>query len=235
MMTEATDLKRTEFGKPRQLYRAVSFEDIPKGAIPISQNELLTIMRRRIDKHENKLQIWPLAFNHVVTGSTGFMSALLINHHYRKVFSLKNLSLGHTYGMTGFIGAVVPYALHSTLVTEPILKGYNSCSLCLGTRGGTLQIIGGVLYPIIISSLLCIIHARNHYTYSVPSITQGSLLFKMIKTTFPFGATLSVLLFSNFLVGLLLTEKEMDIYEQVFGHSFDGQTEEGEFVTDLKK
>lgn len=137
--------------------------------------------------------------------------------------------------MTGFIGAVVPYALHSQLVTEPILKGYNSCSLCLGTRAGTLQIVGGVVYPIVISSLLCIIHARNHYTYSVPSISQGSQVFKMIKTTFPFGATLSVLLFSNFLVGVLLTEKEMDVYERVFGHSFDRPPEEGELVTDLKK
>lgn len=54
-MTE--DLKGTALGKPRQLYRAVSFEDIPKGAIPISQIELLTVMRRRIQKHENKLQM----------------------------------------------------------------------------------------------------------------------------------------------------------------------------------
>lgn len=169
-----------------------------------------------------------------MTGGAAGLSAAFIVSHYRRMFKLKNYGRISTFGGTIVFTAAVADRVHTDLITDKILTGYNACPLCLGTRSGLIQVVSGIGYPFILAPLLCMGSARSNYTYSVPSIKHRALFLNMLKTTFPFKTSILVVILANFIIGALLCDQEMLVYERLFGQKFDPVEEEKEFSTDLK-
>ena len=169
-----------------------------------------------------------------MTGGTAGLSAAFIVSHYRRMFKLKNFGRISTFGGTILFTAAVADRVHTDLITNQILTGYSACPLCLGTRSGLVQVVSGIGYPLILAPLLCMVSARSNYTYSVPSIKHRALFLNMLKTTFPFKTSILAVMLANFIIGALLCDHELFIYERLFGRNFDPAEEEKEFSTDLK-
>ncbi|XP_054166125.1 uncharacterized protein LOC128963636 [Oppia nitens] len=175
------------------------------------------------DHWPDKWQIWPLYYVMRIKLVTNGLTSAFITNCFRRSFHLAD-------GRTAIFNSYVPSlclpmffgpVLHYTLITEPMMSGVDSCSLCISLKAGIIQSLTSTLYPLIYSSISCIYFADYFVTYPTPDSindkTSRSYLYNVwLKAIKRHRTAIISFAVINFFVAFYLTQREQQTTELMY-------------------
>ncbi|XP_041346864.1 transmembrane protein 126A-like [Gigantopelta aegis] len=167
----------------KQMVRVKNLHDLPEGAVRLTEEEVLSLQMKKIIKWNPPSEIWPLRYGTAVIGIASAAAGIIINAHYRHKFALQNFGRFNTYLSSVAFPVLFSCLVHELFVKREIIVGRLECPLCSQMRSGSLQAFLGGLYPMAVAPVSCIIFARKYYTYSIPKISEGQEIVKMLRKT----------------------------------------------------
>ncbi|XP_025411737.1 uncharacterized protein LOC112684416 isoform X2 [Sipha flava] len=121
--------------------------EIPKGAIRLTKDEVYEYMTDLIKKWPNSMEIWALKHGNPILSSAVVITNTLILNYYRQRLKLRN------YGrFTLFLPVVVIPSIFSLLfqnsITTRSIVLLEDCPTCIYTQSMFIQMGTGLVYPL---------------------------------------------------------------------------------------
>lgn len=159
-------------------------------------------------------------YNNIILSSSAALSAVYINYRFRRALKLRNFAFISTYTAAVCIPVVSSAVLHGLVVVKPMITRQGAtasqCPVCLESKSGLIQMMGGVLYPMILSPLASIPFADRYMTIAVPSVMhEPKLVLEMIaKMLRPVSKTLLIITVAQGVLGMAVAHWE---FSNLFG------------------
>lgn len=187
-------------------------ETVPQGSHFMSDDEVLTMQLKIIEKWRPRIDMWPFSWGVGILGGAAALSGVYINTYCRRQLGLMNLARMGTYAPTVVLPVVLATTLHRFLITDKVLTGDFPCTVCAAIRSGSIQATTAALYPMILGPLVCIANARKYGTYWVPALSERGAFLPFLQTIMPKTPVLLGISLVNFIVALAITERETMLF-----------------------
>jgi hypothetical protein len=109
-----------------------------------------------------------------------------------------------------------------------ILVGDFPCTSCAAIRSGSIQAASAAMYPLVLGPLVCVAQARKYLTSYVPGLAERAELLPFLQRILPRSGVLVGLVLANFMLGMLITERETVLFAQHLSPTSDTTSQEEE-------
>ncbi|XP_033231243.1 uncharacterized protein LOC117182246 [Belonocnema kinseyi] len=137
----------------------VAGDVVPKDAVILSENDAVSYQWEQIFKWPNKSDVWAFRYGLAsVSGTAAVSAGYIIRHHRRK---LKLREYGYLTSMFAVMvaPAIAAGVAHAEFITNDLLLFKTPCPVCLQTKAAAVQLVAGLMYPLIFSPLTCTVLA----------------------------------------------------------------------------
>lgn len=189
----------------------VSKSEAPKGAIRMTEKEILTLQLKRLEKCKTSEKSAFRFGPHIAGGSTA-ITACILNAHFRAKFLLFDYGLIVSYAPSVIVPTMMSLVINELLTRQVLLQP--DCMGCLEVRSGIFQMASSVLYTSIIAPVSSIALAKKYHTYLIKNNFQPGVKHAL-KTT-PFNRFCFIaLLIHNLGVGAALRYEQGQQLENI--------------------
>lgn len=191
--------------------------NVPENAVLISEKEAIRMQLNTIHQWTPKNEVWPFNLGHGILGAAAAVSGMYFNYYFRKRVNLFRYAQWSTYLPSALLPAIAAPIFHSVFITTDILVGKSSCSTCVETRASVMQMVTGVIYPLILAPLASFHFANSYGTYAIPPVkTALGDVFKLWwKFTKPIYPQITVLLIFQVITAGYITKKEEECIQDI--------------------
>ncbi|XP_055297848.1 uncharacterized protein LOC129566171 [Sitodiplosis mosellana] len=141
----------------------------PADAIHVRNDKVGQFYRIVVDTWDNKSEIWALAYGGKVLGLAGALSGMYGNAYFRRKLRLKNYGFFSTYLPNMALPFLITASFHESYIQKDIFVDPLGCSLCKGTRAAAVQVIFGLIQPLVLVPASSFMFATRHFTLRIPS------------------------------------------------------------------
>ncbi|XP_051155888.1 uncharacterized protein LOC127278287 [Leptopilina boulardi] len=152
--------------------------NIPKNAVLLTESEAVEYQWNKINNWPAQLEVWAFKYGMGSLGTIAGFTALYIGRHHRRKLKLFGYGYISTFLSTVASTSLVTLYFHSKFITSNLLVHKTPCSVCLQTRAMLLQTCTGVIYPLIVSPIICSLVAIK-VGIRIPYYTEWQELYKM--------------------------------------------------------
>ncbi|KAF7271279.1 transmembrane protein 126 isoform X1 [Rhynchophorus ferrugineus] len=201
------------------------YNEIPKGAKIIGENEALQFQTDLIQRWPNKSDTFAVRYGMYFLYGATMISGIIITRHFRKKFLLYNYGKFMSLIPITIIPATTGIFFHSEFVLRDVVLRKNVCPTCLELRSAAFQTFTGTVFPAILAPMGCASLSQYFGTYNIPNILKEP---KVVFTEFgkmfkPFRTKLWYLFLAQAFCGSAVTYLEMRsvmlIDKELFGQS----------------
>lgn len=150
-------------------------------------------------------------------GGNAAFAGLIANSLFRRALNVKAspfLSSMSASTMSFF----TTYAMYCAAVTVPILNGGINCPTCCVTRGALVGVVGGALYPIIVTLPLNLFFASRYNTTPMPE--DGARLRFAMDTARPVLRKMRPVMVLQAIFGAYLGSRDFETYTKLVKITF---------------
>ncbi|CAH1736767.1 uncharacterized protein LOC114127817 [Aphis gossypii] len=190
-------------------------EEIPKGAIRLTKDEVMEYMTNLIQKWPNTMELWALKHGNPILSSAVVISSSVILHFYRK-----RLKLGNYGRFTLFLPVVIMPSIfdqiyQSSITTKSIIL-QEDCPICISTQSMFIQLGTGIVYPLMstIGGSYMVAHKMNLLSFKSngPDIVK-EFAQHLTKLSRPLYNRLTAFVIGHALLSYMISHYQMENFE----------------------
>lgn len=140
------------------------------------------------------------------------ITAIIVNNHFRRKFSLFNYGMAFSYLPTVCLPTLLTFLADYTLTTQVLLQP--NCPTCHVVMSGIIQAGISTVYSSVIAPLSSIYLSRKYFTYQARNNFQPNIRHAL-KSTPQTRISLLVLLANNFAIGALIRYKQIQRLDEI--------------------
>lgn len=190
-------------------------EEIPKGAIRLTRDEVQEYMTDLIHKWPNTMELWALKHGNPILSSAVVLSSSVILNFYRKKLQLRNYGRFTLFLPIVFVPSIFNQIYQSSMTTKSIIL-QEDCPICINTQSMFIQIGTGVVYPLMSTIGGTYMFASKMSTFSLkskgPDIIKEFALHVM-KISRPLYNRLTAFVIGHALLSYMISHYQMDNFE----------------------
>ncbi|XP_052784657.1 uncharacterized protein LOC128220334 isoform X2 [Mya arenaria] len=193
----------------------------PEGAIRLTRDEVMKYQDARIRSWEPQSDVWFHKYGFSFSLISASASGYLIMAYLRRKFCL-----GASHGrIASFAPVMVLPAVGAVMMSDVqrrTLLSVPNCETCVKVRSGVYQTVCSMLYPTLLSPILCVYFSRKFMTYATPGANfQPNMLYALKTTPSKYVNIFLLMCVLQFSLGYTLTDKqavEVDVITEKEAH-----------------
>ncbi|XP_060875422.1 uncharacterized protein LOC132948792 [Metopolophium dirhodum] len=190
-------------------------EEIPKGAIRLTRDEVQEYMTDLIHKWPNTMELWALKHGNPILSSAVVLSSTVILNFYRKKLQLRNYGRFTLFLPIVLVPSIFNQIYQNTVTTKSIIL-QEDCPICINTQSMFIQIGTGIVYPLMSTIGGTYMFASKMSTFSLkskgPDIIKEFALHVM-KISRPLYNRLTAFVIGHALLSYMISHYQMDNFE----------------------
>ncbi|XP_060853056.1 uncharacterized protein LOC132930950 [Rhopalosiphum padi] len=190
-------------------------EEIPKGAIRLTKEEVIEYMTDLIHKWPNTMELWALKHGNPILSSAVVISSSVILNFYRKKLQLRNYGRFTLFLPVVLIPSIFDQMYQTSITTRSIIL-QEDCPICINTQSMFIQLGTGVVYPLMSTIGGTYMFAQKMNTFSLGS--KGPDIIKefaqhVTKISRPLYNRLTVFVIGHVLLSYMISHYQMENFE----------------------
>ncbi|CAI6361487.1 unnamed protein product [Macrosiphum euphorbiae] len=207
-------------------------EEIPKGAIRLTRDEVQEYMTDLIRKWPNTMELWALKHGNPILSSAVVLSSSVILNFYRKKLQLRNYGRFTLFLPIVLAPSIFNQIYQNTVTTKSIIL-QEDCPICINTQSMFIQVGTGIVYPLMSTIGGTYMFASKMSTFSLkskgPDIVKEFALHVM-KISRPLYNRLTAFVIGHVLLSYMISHYQMDNFEFLRIKMLQQQNEEIEIL-----
>ncbi|NP_001155420.1 uncharacterized protein LOC100160013 [Acyrthosiphon pisum] len=203
-------------------------EEIPKGAIRLTKDEVQEYMTDLIRKWPNTMELWALKHGNPILSSAVVLSSTVILNFYRKKLQLRNYGRFTLFLPIVLVPSIFNQIYQNTVTTKSIIL-QEDCPICINTQSMFIQVGTGIVYPLMSTIGGTYMFASKMSTFSLkskgPDIVKEFALHVM-KISRPLYNRLTAFVIGHVLLSYMISHYQMDNFEFLRNKMLQQQIEE---------
>ncbi|KAL4090414.1 hypothetical protein QTP88_025258 [Uroleucon formosanum] len=190
-------------------------DEIPKGAIRLTKDEVLEYMTDLIHKWPNTMELWALKHGNPILASSVVISSAVILNFYRKKLQLRNYGRFTLFLPIVLAPSIFNQIYQNSITTKSIIL-QEDCPICINTQSMFIQLGTGIVYPLFSSIGGTYMFACKMSTYNLKS--SGSKIVKefalhVMKISRPLYNRLTAFVIGHVLLSYMISHYQMNNLE----------------------
>ncbi|XP_022182253.1 uncharacterized protein LOC111042068 [Myzus persicae] len=190
-------------------------EEIPKGAIRLTRDEVQEYMTDLIHKWPNTMELWALKHGNPILSSAVVISSTVILNFYRKKLQLRNYGRFTLFLPIVLVPSIFNQIYQNSMTTKSIIL-QEDCPMCISTQSMFIQLGTGIVYPLMSTIGGTYMFADKMNTISFkskrPEIVKEFALHAM-KISRPLYNRLTAFVIGHVLLSYMISHYQMDNFE----------------------
>lgn len=190
-------------------------EEIPKGAIRLSREEVEEYMTDLIRKWPNTMELWALKHGNPILSSAVVISNTVILNYYRQKLQLRNYGRFTLFLPIVLMPSIFTQMYQSSITTKSIIL-QEDCPICISTQSMFIQLGTGIVYPLLSTIGGTYMFASKMNTYNLRSRGSGAVrefALHLMKISRPLYNRLTAFVIGHVLLSYMITHYQMDNFE----------------------
>ncbi|KAL5235598.1 hypothetical protein ACI65C_003008 [Semiaphis heraclei] len=203
-------------------------EEIPKGAIRLTRDEVQEYMIDLIQKWPNTMELWALKHGNPILSSAVVISSSVILNFYRKKLQLRNYGRFTLFLPIVLVPSIFDQIYQSSMTTKSIIL-QEDCPICISTQSMFIQLGTGIVYPWLSTVGGTHMFASKMNTYNLkskgPEVVKEFALHVM-KISRPLYNRLTAFVIGHVLLSYMISHYQMNNFEFLRNKMLQQQNEE---------